>query len=264
MASLSGVVSLLACIGLATEALEHGRYCGFQPILYNDSGPLLSACVQLHYYNQSLAVLRYDSYRQLNFHVNYDDVAFQGDKIILKRRGKEEGRDLFPFFNFKFELEVSNGTVQLQPYNHSKSNLTLVKDKCTPPKGVKAICSLAGHLRALAEGPDGLYLGERTGTNDTMHYSVKAGRRPPFALFRLFDDQTFRYMAGVGYLYLGQPDASGRRVMKLVNAFIEKSEELFLVAGVFRYDVNKNMVNFYPPYNPNPYIIGFHHNLPRL
>ncbi|KAF4685241.1 hypothetical protein FOZ60_006758 [Perkinsus olseni] len=71
-------------------ALDDGYYCG----LYGEQiiGPItLYACMAVGPTGVNIAVT--------------SDVVFDGDKMILKRDGKEEGPDLFPYLDVKGQLQ---------------------------------------------------------------------------------------------------------------------------------------------------------------
>ncbi|KAF4690001.1 hypothetical protein FOZ60_000754 [Perkinsus olseni] len=86
------VIALSSLFLSVSLALDDGYYCG----LYGEQiiGPItLYACMAVGPTGVNIAVT--------------SDVVFDGDKMILKRDGKEEGPDLFPYLDVKVNFKTS-------------------------------------------------------------------------------------------------------------------------------------------------------------
>ncbi|KAF4751530.1 hypothetical protein FOZ63_009284 [Perkinsus olseni] len=265
------VITLSSLFLILSLALDDGYYCG----LYGEQiiGPItVYACMAVGYNTNGKGKVEfnYKFFDWVNTAVT-SDVVFDGDKMILKRDGKEEGPELFPYFDVKVNFKTSSDRsdmVIVEFKDGSTPSVNLTKQGCTVPPGVRASCGVSGGRRLERDRPrGGVYTGEaylspgyspnRTRTNyDKMTFRVDYRNPPPYAELYFYDLDTFRWDATGTTLIIGEVDNYGEQPLTIRGRYLETSKSVIEVKGTFRYDSFADLIYYFPPHSDVPYITG--------
>ncbi|KAF4689767.1 hypothetical protein FOZ63_023674 [Perkinsus olseni] len=265
------VITLSSLFLTLSLALDDGYYCG----LYGEQiiGPItLYACMAVGYNTngKEKVEFNYKFFDRVNIAVT-SDVVFDGDKMILKRDGKAEGPDLFPYFDVKVNFKTSpdrSDMVIVEFKDGSTPSVNLTKQGCEVPPGVRASCGVPGGRRLERDRPrEGVYTGEaylspgykpnRTRTNyDRMSFFVDYAIPPPHAGVQLYDPRTLLWYVSDTTLIIGEVDNYGEQPLTIRGRYLEGSKSVIEVKGTFRYDSFADLIYYFPPDSDVPYITG--------
>ncbi|KAF4683498.1 hypothetical protein FOZ63_017083 [Perkinsus olseni] len=210
------------------------------------------------------AQLVYNYFGIHGYSLRYNDVTFEGDKIILKRHGRTEGPDLFPYFDVGFDLRwspSSPGVVQMVA-KKALYSYNLTRD-CTAPPGSKTAKCVEPRATAsrelgstVTDGPPpiGKYSAVPGPDGNAIEFSATPGLSTSWAGATLWDasECSFDYVTGDSE-YTLEKEGSGE-IFKFSNPLTDLTSDFLKVGAEFAFNSAENAVYFVPNDKSKPRI----------
>ncbi|EER03198.1 hypothetical protein Pmar_PMAR019975 [Perkinsus marinus ATCC 50983] len=266
-------MAVLAGYGVVTgvdASLKPGKYCAYQDVFSPTPGMMLRGCMFFQYDSPGEAIVGYNYFGIHYYAFRYDSAVIKDNTFILKRFGRSEGPEIYPYYEVGFDLKVPPGSAEVVQMVSKKGdyvhNLTMTA--CENPKKYDAACVAIpyavsapdGSLTSDEETPTGLY-DNRIGPHDVSTYfrAKDSLARISFRDWRSpLGQSSAIYNSGTGPMKLSK--ARCGELIQLDNFY--KTKQFVNVPAQWFYFSYDNTVEFVPNNKSKPSVVLIH--LPKV
>ncbi|EER01842.1 hypothetical protein Pmar_PMAR028292 [Perkinsus marinus ATCC 50983] len=253
-------------------SLKPGKYCAYQDVFSPTPGMMLRGCMFFQYDSPGEAIVGYNYFGIHYYAFRYDSAVIKENTFILKRFGRSEGPEIYPYYEVGFDLKVSPGSAEVVQMVSKKGdyvhNLTMTA--CENPTKYDAACVAIpyavsapdGSLTSDEETPTGLY-DNRIGPHDVSTYfrAKDSLARTSFRDWRSpLGQSSAIYNSGASPMKLSK--ARCGELIQLDNLYVNKTKQFVNVPAQWLYFSYDNTVEFVPNNKSKPSVVLIH--LPKV
>ncbi|KAF4684000.1 hypothetical protein FOZ60_008366 [Perkinsus olseni] len=239
-------------------SLAPGKYCHLQPTQVDDRGlvpDIYYAFLYFEYESPSRSELAYNHLDYNWFKIEYDDVTFEDNQVVLRRRNSTEGPELYPYFKVGFNLTVPSGKsdVLLMVAKDGTYSHELTTQACTAKPKFRARCFTKSQKRSLSardlNKPFGQYAGKsKSNSIDLYTGFLSSSNQVAEAVFSDADPSTFEYHTGLTGWKLDEEES--RKVLKLEGGWEDESKQFMEIQADLIFNSVNDSVLFIPHGEP--------------